>query len=99
VQAAAQGNDTKRLLAGGAQSADRLARAAAQLPPLIAALQSTVQRTDSGIADIQTALVPLLRDLQATAQNLREVTEALRQAPAQVLLAAPPPRASAGQGK
>ena len=99
VHEAAQGNDTKRLLAGGAQAADRLARVAAQLPPLITSLQSTVQRTDGGVADIQAALVPPLRDLQATAQNLREVTEALRQAPAQVLLATPPPRVRQEQGR
>ena len=99
VHETAQGDDMKRLLAGGAQSADRLARVAAQLPPLIAALQATVQRTDNGLADVQTALVPLLRDLQATAQNLREITEALRQAPAQVLLASPPPRSSEVQGR
>jgi ABC-type transporter Mla subunit MlaD len=89
----------KRLLAGGAQSADRLARAAAQLPPLIAALQATTQRADGGVADLQRALVPLLRDMQAAAQNLREITEALRQAPAQVLLAPPPPRSSEEHGR
>jgi ABC-type transporter Mla subunit MlaD len=87
-----QSEDVKRLLASGAQSADRLARVVAQLPPLIAALQATAQRADNGTADAQQALVPLLRDMQATAQNLREVTEALRRAPAQVLLAPPPPR-------
>jgi hypothetical protein len=36
--------------------------------------------------------VPLLRDLSATAANLRETTEALRQYPAGVLLGGPPPR-------
>ena len=92
VRATIQSEDVKRLLASGAQSADRLARAIAQLPPLIAALQATAQRADNGTADAQQALVPLLRDMQATTQNLREVTEALRRAPAQVLLASPPPR-------
>ncbi len=99
VRDTVQGEDMKRLLAGGAQSADRLARAAAQLPPLIAALQATAQRLDSGTADLQRALVPVLRDLQAAAQNLREVTEALRRAPAQVLLGQPPPRSPEEQGR
>ncbi|MGA3403158.1 MAG: MlaD family protein [Acetobacteraceae bacterium] len=99
VRDTVQGEDMKRLLAGGAQSADRLARAAAQLPPLIAALQATTQRADGGVADLQRALVPLLRDMQAAAQNLREITEALRQAPAQVLLAPPPPRSSEEHGR
>lgn len=92
VRELVQSNDVKRLLDGGAQSVDRLARAMSQLPPLIAALQTTVQRAGNGTADTQQALVPLLRDMQATAQNLREVTEALRGAPAQVLLGQPPPR-------
>ena len=87
-----QGDDMKRLLAGSSQSADRLARAAGQLPPLIAALQNTAQHAGSTTADAERALVPLLRDMQATAQNLREVTEALRNAPAQVLMGQPPPR-------
>jgi ABC-type transporter Mla subunit MlaD len=89
-----QGEDMKRLLAGSARAADRLARVTAQLPALIAALQTTVQRADAGTADAQQALVPLLRDLRTSAQNLREMTAALRQAPGQILLAAPPPRAS-----
>jgi len=99
VRDTVQGEDAKRLLAGAAQSAERLARAAAQLPPLIAALQATAQHVDSGTADVQRALVPLLRDLQATVQNLRDITEALRQAPAQVMLAAPPPRSLEEQGR
>jgi hypothetical protein len=37
--------------------------------------------------------------MQAAAQNLREITEALRQAPAQVLLAPPPPRSSEEHGR
>jgi ABC-type transporter Mla subunit MlaD len=94
-----QGEDMKRLLADGGQAADRLARATAQLPPLITALQATAQHADSGTADVQRALVPLLRDLQATAQNLRDITEALRQAPGQVLLAQPPPRSVPERGR
>ena len=92
VRDTAQSPNTRRLLAGGAQAADQLARITAQLPPLLAALQATAQHADSGTADLQRGLAPLLRDLQATVQNLREITEELRQAPAQVLLGAPPPR-------
>jgi ABC-type transporter Mla subunit MlaD len=66
--------------------------AAARLPALVAALNATAQRTDASTADVQRDLVPLLRDLSATAANLRETTEALRQYPAGVLLGGPPPR-------
>jgi len=93
VRSVVEGEDVKRLLAGGAQTADRLARVSAQLPALVASLQATTERVGNLSGDTQQSMVPLLRDLQATAQNLREVSEALRQAPAQVLLASPPPRA------
>ena len=80
--------DCSKLLANAALAADRLATAAARLPPLIAALQATARRADNGTADVEQGLVPLLRDVQATAANLRETTEALRRYPAQMLLAA-----------
>ena len=60
------------MLADAAQAADKLAATAAQLPPLIASLQATAQRADNGAADLEQGLVPLLRDMQATAANLRE---------------------------
>lgn len=66
--------------------------AAARLPALIAALDATARRTDAGTADVQRDLLPLLRDMSATAANLRETTEALRRYPAGVLLGGPPPR-------
>ena len=46
-----------------------------KLPPLIASVQATAQRAGNGTADLEQGLVPLLRDMQATAQNLREMTE------------------------
>jgi ABC-type transporter Mla subunit MlaD len=90
--------DAKLLLARAALAADRLAQASAKLQPLIASLQSTSGRADTSLADVQRAMGPLLRDLQATASNLRETTESLRRYPAQVLLGAPPPRAPAEGG-
>jgi paraquat-inducible protein B len=84
--------DTKRLLANASEAAERLAQAAARLPPLIAALQGTSGRADNALADVQRTLPPLMRDLQAAASNLRETTESLRRYPSQVLLGGPPPR-------
>jgi ABC-type transporter Mla subunit MlaD len=80
-----QGKDVHALLASASA-------AAARLPALIAALDATARRTDASAADVQRDLVPLLRDLSATAANLRETTDALRQYPAGVLLGGPPPR-------
>ena len=73
---------------------ERLATAAAKLPPLIASIQATVRRADNGTADIEQGLTPLLRDLQTTTANLREMTDTLRRYPAQVLLEGPPPRSA-----
>lgn len=89
----AQDRDLHRALANAAVATDRLAAASAKLAPLIAALQATAQRADAGTADLQQGLLPILRDAQAAAANLRDVTDAMRRYPAQVLLSAPPPRA------
>lgn len=87
-----ESRDTQKLLANAALTAERLANAADKLPRLIASIQSTSRRADNGIADIEQSLIPVLRDIQATATNLREVTSALRGAPAQTLFGNPPPR-------
>jgi paraquat-inducible protein B len=89
----------KRLLANAADAADRLSQVTAKLQPLIATLQTTGGRADASLADIQRALGPLLRDLQATASNLRETTESLRRYPSQVLLGGPPPRTPGDSGR
>jgi ABC-type transporter Mla subunit MlaD len=88
-----QSQDTQKLLANAALTAERLATAADRLPALIASIQSTSRRADNGVADVERSLVPVLRDIQATAANLREVTEALRGSPAQTIFGSPPPRA------
>ena len=62
-----------------------------KLPALIASVQATAQRAGNSTSDVEQGLVPLLRDMQATAQNLREMTESLRRYPAQVF-GQPPPR-------
>jgi ABC-type transporter Mla subunit MlaD len=89
----AQSEDLKKALANTALAADRVANVAAKLPALVASLQALAQRVGSGTADLQQSLAPLLRDTQAAAQNLREMTESLRRYPAQVL-GGPPPRTS-----
>ena len=45
---------------------------------------------------ISNSLWPLLRNMQAASQNLRELTDTLRRYPAQVL-SQPPPRAEPGR--
>jgi paraquat-inducible protein B len=88
-----QGEAMQKLLANGALAAERLSAASARLPALIESLQVTARRAGNGTSDVEQSLVPLLRDMQATVQNLREMTESLRRYPAQVL-SPPPPRAT-----
>jgi len=86
-----QGQEVQKLLTNATLAAERLATAAARLPSLIASVQATAQRAGNGTSDLEQGLVPLLRDMQATTQNLREMTESLRRYPAQVF-EQPPPR-------
>ena len=92
VRDLAQGPQTRTLLRSANQAADRLNQAMTRLPPLLAALQDVARRVDSGSADAEAALGPLLRDTRAAVAALRETTEALRQDPAQAVLQGPPPR-------
>ena len=92
ARALVSGPQGREALAAATRAADRLADAAAKLPALVTALQTTVQRTSGDVADLQSGLIPLLRDARAAAANLRETTEALRRYPAGVLLGGPPPR-------
>jgi ABC-type transporter Mla subunit MlaD len=92
LRATVDSKDAKSLLAASSQAAERLATAAAKLPPLIAALEATMHRADAGAADVQAELVPVLRDARAAAANLRDTSETLRRYPAAVLLGGPPPR-------
>jgi paraquat-inducible protein B len=92
VRNAADGPTTRELLTNGDRAADRIAQAAARLPPLIAAVEQTVRRINSDVADIHSDLAPILRDAQAAVSNLRDASESLRRYPAGVLLGGPPPR-------
>jgi hypothetical protein len=88
-----QGEQLRKLIDNASLAADRLATATAKLPALLASVQATVQRTGNGTADLEQGLIPLLRDMQATAGNLREMSESLRRYPAQVF-GQPPPRST-----
>lgn len=87
-----QSEQTRKLLTNASLAAERLANAADKLTPLIASMQATVHRLGNGSADVEQSLIPILRDLQATTANLRDVSEALRHNPSQAILGAPPPR-------
>lgn len=73
------------------QVAADLRAAIARLPQAIQSLEATIRAARTVTTDTQADIVPLLRDLRATAANLRDVTEALRRSPSQTLWGAPPP--------
>lgn len=88
-----QGEKVQTLLSNASVAAARLAEASARLPPLIASLQTTTQRIGNSTADVEQGLIPVLRDVQAASQNLRELTDLLRRYPGGVF-SAPPPRST-----
>ncbi len=88
----AQGPQTQQLLRSATAATDKLTQAVARLPQLIASLDAVAQRADSGSADLEAGLVPLLRDARTTVAALRQTSEALRRDPGQVVLGGAPPR-------
>lgn len=92
ARALAQGPQTRELLKTATAATDRLAQAATKLPQLIASLDAVARRADTGSADLEAGLVPLLRDARTAVAALRQTSEALRRDPGQVVLGAPPPR-------
>lgn len=79
------------LTSASAAAAD-IRTAIARLPAAIQSLETTIRVARNVTTDTQADLVPLLRDLRATAANLRDVTEALRRSPSQAIFGAPPPQ-------
>ena len=98
VRGLANNPDIGRTLAGTAAATEKLTQAIAKLPPLILSAQGVTSRTGATVADTQQALVPLLRDLVATAAGLKEIMASLRRDPAQLLTGQPPPRQN-GSGR
>ena len=88
----AQGPQTRELLRSATAATDRLAVAAAKLPQLIASLDAVSRRADTGSADLEAGLVPLLRDARTAVAALRQTSEELRRDPGQVVFGAAPPR-------
>jgi ABC-type transporter Mla subunit MlaD len=80
-----------RLLEGGALATGHLAELTRRMTTLITALEATVRQAQSGAANLQSSLQPILTNLGTASQNLRDLAESLRQYPGQVLSAPPPP--------
>jgi ABC-type transporter Mla subunit MlaD len=74
------------------QTLRNLEAATARLPQAVGAIEQAARRLEGLTADADRDLGPMLRELRATAENLRAITETMRQYPSQVLFGAPPPR-------
>ena len=72
----------------------QMAATATKLQALITRLDGVARQVGEGTADMQQALVPLLRDTEAVMNNLRETTDTMRQYPAGTMLGGPPPRSA-----
>lgn len=75
----------------GTFSGPDIRNALARLPAVMQSLEATVRAARVATTDTQADLGPILRDLRATAANLRDTTEMLRRSPSQAIFGAPPP--------
>ena len=91
VDALARGPQTKESLAAAQDAMRKLGAASARLPALVASLENLVAHLDRSQADLAASLAPVLRDAQAAAANLRDLSDTLARYPAGALLAGPPP--------
>ncbi len=89
----AGGPQTRQLLTQLDQTTTQLAKVSAELPALVAASQSAVNQANETTADLQTQLLPILRDMKATTDNLRDLSAELSANPGRIF-AAPPPQGS-----
>ena len=92
VRDAANGPNTRALLASLAQTSAALAKASAAMPKLLAQTSATVQNANQATANLNRQMLPILQNLQTASRNLAELSESLKHNPAILLRGAPPPR-------
>lgn len=93
LSALLQGGKLESIGTNADKAAAEIAAVTRTLPPLVTTLSRTAERTDTTTADFERRMIPILRDLAATASNLRDTTDTLRAYPAGALFGGPPPRA------
>jgi ABC-type transporter Mla subunit MlaD len=87
VNTLAQGPQTREAM-------QKLTQALDKLPAAVAALQGMVAHLDRTQTDLAASLAPVLRDAQATAANLRDLSDSLARYPAGAVFGGPPPQES-----
>ena len=91
LRGVAGGPDVRATLRAVREASEQARQAMARLPEAVAALERTARAAGGTTANVNADLGPILRDLRATASNLRDTTDLLRRAPSQAILGAPPP--------
>lgn len=92
ARALLESRELRQALANAGAAAAELRTAAARLPAAIGVAEAGLRTTRGAAGDLQSELVPILRDLRAAVGNLRDTTEALRRYPSQAIFGAPPPQ-------
>ncbi len=92
VNTLTQGPQTKESLVAARAAMQKLGQASDKLPALIASLQDLVAHLDRSQVDLAASLAPVLRDAQAAAANLRDLSDTLSRYPAGAVLGGPPPQ-------
>lgn len=85
------GPQTLQIITQLNQTTAQLAKITAQLPAVVAASQSTVNKANETTSDLQAQLLPILRNMKATTDNLRDLSAELSANPGQAILGSPPP--------
>jgi ABC-type transporter Mla subunit MlaD len=88
--AVAASPDLKQLLSNGALATGRLGKLTDQMSKLITSLDKTVGQVSASANQLQAGLAPMVRNMQAASENLRQLTATLREYPGQILSGPPP---------
>ncbi|MFT8243742.1 MlaD family protein [Roseomonas sp. BN140053] len=91
LRGVAGGPELRATLRAARDAAEQLRVTAQRLPNTVGAIDQTARATRGAVNDVNADLAPILRDLRATAANLRDTTDLIRRAPSQAILGAPPP--------
>jgi len=83
--------EAKQAMTNAAAAMADLRTTISRLPRTLNSLEAGLRGARGTTSDVQAELAPLLRDLRATVNNLRDTTELLRRYPSQAIFGAPPP--------
>jgi len=91
--AASTVKETKHLVAELSQASKQIKIASEKLPETFTRLERSARRVDTLLSNKSQDLEETVENLRVVSENLRELTDSAKRYPAQVLLGEPPPRA------